>query len=372
MKAYVITTYGFTLLFTLTLLVHITRKENRYRGTYRYYVNLVAATALLTFIELISWLFEGLSGSSALFMNYSFNALLYALSALPITMWFIYSDYRIYFSRKVLKKRRYFYLAINLIMFLFVIINIQYPFLFKLNTSNEFVGLGGTLLTMTIQLVYLVVYLISTFIKRNQLSRKFVMNIFIALSLVIVASVIKGATGLPTIWPTMSFLCFFMFLHVERIEMAKDALTGLSLRKQLESRLIQLFKKEQNFSLIMIDLDKFKQINDSFGHVRGDQVLKDFAEILIGAIHKKDSAYRYAGDEFIILIENTNKKTIEKITDRIAIGLDAYHRMHEDLKDLDFSSGLLEFRPSETTTLEEVIAKVDQAMYEDKKQKNNP
>jgi len=371
MKAYIINTYGFTLLFTLTLLIHITRKENQYRGTYRYYVNLVAATALLTSIELISWLFDGLSGPLALYMNYSFNSLLYALSALPITMWFVYSDYRIYFSRKVLKKRRYFYFVINLLMILLVIINIEYPFLFKLNTSNEFVGQGGTLLIMTIQLTYFIVYLVSTLIKRKQLNSKFVMNVFIAFSLVIIASFIKGTIGLPTIWPTMSFLCFFMFLHVERIEMAKDALTGLSLRKQLEARLVQLFKKEQNFTLIMIDLDKFKQINDKFGHVKGDQVLKDFAEILIGAIHKKDSAYRYAGDEFIILIENTNKKAIEKITDRIAIGLDAYHRMHEEFNDLDFSSGLLEFRPSETTSLEEVIAKVDQAMYEDKRQKNN-
>ena len=369
MKLHIITTYVFTLLFTLTLLVHITQKENRYRGTYQYYVNLEAATAALTFLELLSWIFDGITNTPALYLNPVLNHLLYAFCALPITMWFIYSDYKIYFSRKVLKKRRYFYYVINLLIITLVVINIQYPFLYQFNAANKFVGLGGTIIIMIIQLTYLAFYLLTTVRIRHKLNTKYFINVLIATSLMIIAALVKGVTTLPVIWPMMSFLCFYVFLHVERIEMSKDALTGLSLRRQMETRLMQLFKKEQNFSLIMIDLDKFKNINDSYGHVKGDQVLKDFASIIAGSVHKKDSTYRYAGDEFIILIENTEKKAVNKILDRITIGLDAYHRMHQDLPEISFSSGLLEFRPSSSTTIEEVISKVDKIMYEDKHSK---
>ncbi len=111
----------------------------------------------------------------------------------------------------------------------------------------------------------------------------------------------------------MTYVAFCAFLLIEREEMSKDPLTNLLLRRHLESRIIHKLKRNQAFTLIMIDLDDFKLINDNHGHQEGDYVLRDFANILISSIPKVDTAYRYAGDEFIILLTSIDSPRTNKL-----------------------------------------------------------
>ena len=100
-----------------------------------------------------------------------------------------------------------------------------------------------------------------------------------------------------------------------------DTLTGLSNRRDAVTRLDQewaTFKRYgRPFSLLSLDLDKFKQINDSFGHATGDQVLIHFANVLRQSIRRCDSAYRMGGEEFLIILPNTDYSTIAMLAERI-------------------------------------------------------
>jgi diguanylate cyclase (GGDEF)-like protein len=90
-----------------------------------------------------------------------------------------------------------------------------------------------------------------------------------------------------------------------------DTLTGLSGRAQYDLQLVRAVENarqnNQTLSLLVLDLDYFKSINDGFGHARGDQVLTEFGLRLRNAIRGQDHAFRYGGDEFVVLLPNTEK-----------------------------------------------------------------
>jgi two-component system, cell cycle response regulator len=88
-----------------------------------------------------------------------------------------------------------------------------------------------------------------------------------------------------------------------------DALTGLENRRHIETRLEEMFEHAKRlgepFSCVMVDLDKFKSVNDEYGHQAGDAVLKQLAKILKNEVREIDHAGRYGGEEFILLLTGT-------------------------------------------------------------------
>ncbi len=97
-----------------------------------------------------------------------------------------------------------------------------------------------------------------------------------------------------------------------RLEQAAttDPLTGLRNRRLLDEKLQHALdlhdRYEVDTSLVLVDLDNFKRVNDTLGHTTGDDLLRQFAELLEGLLRATDSAYRYGGDEFLVLLPKTN------------------------------------------------------------------
>lgn len=101
----------------------------------------------------------------------------------------------------------------------------------------------------------------------------------------------------------------------------KDALTGLNNRSQFNDFLLQKLENcrryQRPFSLMLLDLDNFKQVNDNFGHKIGDDTLKEFSKVLCSSIRGTDSVFRFGGDEFALLIEDPEFTTNKVIAERI-------------------------------------------------------
>jgi diguanylate cyclase (GGDEF)-like protein len=101
----------------------------------------------------------------------------------------------------------------------------------------------------------------------------------------------------------------------------KDALTSLNNRSQFNDFLAQKLENcrryQRPFSLILLDLDNFKQVNDNYGHKVGDDMLKEFAQVLSRSIRGTDSVFRFGGDEFALLIEDPEFTTNKVVAERI-------------------------------------------------------
>jgi diguanylate cyclase (GGDEF)-like protein len=124
-------------------------------------------------------------------------------------------------------------------------------------------------------------------------------------------------------------------------------------------------------SLLMVDIDHFKVINDTFGHQTGDSVLKECARLFQSMIRQVDTVARYGGEEFVILSPNTSKDSIFQAADRIRKAFAAHAFPGLDNRPLTISIGTASIPDASLDTEEKFIHAADMAMYEAKKKGRN-
>ena len=153
----------------------------------------------------------------------------------------------------------------------------------------------------------------------------------------------------------------------------KDGLTGLYNRKAFDLKLNDVLKTFNDggdpFALMIFDVDAFKKINDSFGHVAGDKVLKKVAQTLKETFRSDDFMARYGGDEFVVIIGNLTKEMIrDKITSfKTKLKQKRFMSYEKGEVDVDLSTGIA--LALKDDTIEGLIHRADQAMYQVKKNK---
>jgi len=154
-----------------------------------------------------------------------------------------------------------------------------------------------------------------------------------------------------------------------RLQTFTDPLTEVYNRRALEdiARKFMSNAKRQGkpLTFMMLDVDQFKDVNTRFGHLMGDFALTEAATILRGAVRGSDAVVRYGGDEFLLILYNSNFQGGQVVANRIAGSLADWNR-EEHLKgvDLSFSIGLAEW--SDGKLLDEMLDSADQAMYSTK------
>lgn len=152
----------------------------------------------------------------------------------------------------------------------------------------------------------------------------------------------------------------------KEIEAYTDALTGLSNRLAMMHRLQYLFAKYKRqreiFSLVLFDIDYFKRVNDTYGHQRGDLVLKETAQVILQSIREVDTAARYGGEEFVLLLPQTNVVAAVEVAERIRRSMQEMIKL--DGQSVTASFGVIEIK--ENLSIEELIKLADEALYEAK------
>lgn len=154
-----------------------------------------------------------------------------------------------------------------------------------------------------------------------------------------------------------------------------DPLTGLPNRrgflKTAQRQLSLAKRKKWRMTMFFLDLDGLKYINDSYGHIEGDQALIETAAILQKTVREPDIIGRYAGDEFAILAFETQRKSAsgDQISIRLRKNLTAYNARRPVRKYLSLSIGLAYFDPNKPASIEALIDEADIKMYEEKRVK---
>lgn len=155
----------------------------------------------------------------------------------------------------------------------------------------------------------------------------------------------------------------------------RDALTGVYNRhyfdQQLKFELQRVQRTRQNITIAFIDIDRFKQINDTFGHQMGDLVLQTFGDIMQKNLRSTDVLARYGGEEFIIIFPDTSENEVVSIVNRI---LRKFHKIPIIQKEdreiyLTFSAGVSGWRPN--LSPQEWIKLADGAVYQAKRMGRN-
>jgi diguanylate cyclase (GGDEF)-like protein len=191
----------------------------------------------------------------------------------------------------------------------------------------------------------------------NDLNHRFYMNLLVSVlvTLLIVFIIIN-----------------FINIYQKRLEKIanEDVLTGLDNRRKfnsdIESMFEQFYRKNiSNLTLVILDIDNFKYVNDKYGHLVGDKVLIRFAEILKNSLRSSDFVARWGGEEFSILLINTQTEECLKLAQKIRLAIKEDKILYEYLNESitsSFGMGRLENNES----IDALISKVDSALYEAK------
>ncbi|MBI5056874.1 MAG: diguanylate cyclase [Nitrospirae bacterium] len=155
-----------------------------------------------------------------------------------------------------------------------------------------------------------------------------------------------------------------------------DGLTGLLNRQYLDKRIKEEMKRAKRYgnplTMIMFDIDNFKKINDSYGHIAGDKIVQTTADVIREALRDTDVAGRFGGDEFIILLTETDMDTGAKVAERIRRKIEKADIPNKKNQVINFtiSLGICRY-DDKVKTVEDFIAKADKALYTAKSLGNN-
>ncbi len=139
-----------------------------------------------------------------------------------------------------------------------------------------------------------------------------------------------------------------------------DTLTGILNRRAFDQICQTSAEKRQKIALLLVDLDNFKTINDTYGHSGGDTVLKELARIMVATFRKDDYVSRIGGDEFAVVLPDFKKDSTNRIIEKIQLVNDELSRMKDDIHPVSISVGVA---LSDNGYSQELFDKADKALY---------
>ena len=170
-------------------------------------------------------------------------------------------------------------------------------------------------------------------------------------------------------------LLFFLLQFRQHRQAIFDALTGTFAREYIISRCTREMEiarqKKIKCSFLLLDNDRFKEINDEYGHPVGDSVLREFVLTIRKALRREDIIGRLGGDEFLIFLPNTDKAGAGEIAEKVKRALNTHSfRIKGNLMQITASIGVATY-PDDSDTFEEIFKKLDSAMYKAKAEGGN-
>ena len=158
-------------------------------------------------------------------------------------------------------------------------------------------------------------------------------------------------------------------LQENRTKLLYDALTGVYSRMAYDERIQQELARwtryETPFSYVILDIDLFKRINDTYGHNAGDKALKIIAQLMTTYVRQSDYVFRIGGEEFVLLLTNTAQNDAGKLVEKMRKGIAAssFHFKGEPVT-LTLSAGITETRNGDD--VESIYERADKALYKAK------
>lgn len=187
---------------------------------------------------------------------------------------------------------------------------------------------------------------------------------------------VRSATVFVTLIATSVFAYAFAYLTREQrnqlLQLArKDPLTGVGNRRALDEKLAEVCAAQARSSapcsLLLIDIDNFKEFNDEFGHAVGDQILVRLTELIDFRIRGADTLYRIGGEEFVVVLEDQKKEPARRLAEQLRTLVEAYDLAPEGR--VTISLGVAELGAGETP--DEWLRRADVALYESKRSGRN-
>lgn len=324
---------------------------------------MLAITGLSCCFDILTFIVDGKPGEAFIFISMLGNTLTYLATMSICMLWNAFIIFHLYGNTT--KTRRWVKITSipAVIVFISALVNWFVPIVFTISPDNVYKRAHFAYLYIAISYGYILysAYIHTTY-KNKRHSRFFPIWVFL-LPVLIGFSAQIVFYGLATGWVAAAVGLSSVFMSLQTEHAYIDELTGLLNRAYLFSNKFY----ESMHGGIMLDVNRFKAINDTYGHNTGDKALIEIANILFESTPESGTVIRYAGDEFLIFIEKADNKALLEIKQKIMNALEKINSLPGRQYQLSLSFGL-GLHESSDESFDEFIKKLDKNMYYDKEQ----
>lgn len=366
----------------LSIVLLTQRQSNAASAAQRRFNRLVYAMMVMLTIDAACWLIDGTSFLFAREINFALETIYYALHVILPYLWALYVEGALSTDLRA-ANRRIMFASIPLTVFIIALFfNLEYGFVFIIDAQNVYHRAFGVYLYAFLSYAYLIYGSIRSLIKAKEASwaddrRRYYTMAFFAVLPSVGGFIQLFYYGVSINWILASVSILLVYIDAQNRQISTDPLTSLNNRREL-SKYLQKETDERDqpksgqLTLVMMDVDGFKQINDTYGHFYGDGVLINVSEILKASCRNTDAFLaRYGGDEFCIVLPSNTVVDAEELITRVQMNVANWNETHTDRKPIGLSIGYAEWDTQKDASYESLLARADQRMYEVKNAKKN-
>ena len=352
----------------LALLAFVSRtKVQRRRTEDKLYTIMIIGVMLGCCMEALSYMLDGRLFPGARLLNYIANTYLFSVNLLLPFCVLVYIDLGLYGDPSRIWKKYKAQIVAGAVMFILNIVNFFVPISYYITPENVYERRPLSYVYYFVILFYVITAMVIThkYEKEHGTRSFFSIEIFLV-------PILLGVTlqfifyGLSLAWLSSAIGLTGLYMMQQNEAAYIDTLTGVYNRQYLNHVAANWNRKGYRFSGMMADVDKFKRINDSFGHSEGDRALVEAASILKTVCAKNALLFRFAGDELVILLRTDDLAEIKKEEEAIKAALDAYNADSGKPYRLELSVGHAVFDPK-TGDIDALMKEMDANMYEVKR-----
>ena len=270
------------------------------------------------------------------------------------------------------KRRLYTSNIVIMIGVICLIVNIFTPFVFDVvDSSFSRGGFGYYMFYILAFILLLDTFGFYIYVRIKGGLLKFFPVWFFLAPMIVAAVVQYFLPDISTIWIGAALTVDFLFMALQNDTLFRDRLTKLYNRMFLDllKNVMEKASKNKNFTAMMLDLNGFKLINDEFGHHVGDLALIKTGDLLREAVGSYGAVIRFAGDEFIVIINTQNDNIIDRIVKNIDLVFDNFNKSNETEYKLSISLGYSKV-DLKNSSIDDIMKDIDEKMYLDKQEKH--
>lgn len=295
-----------TFSIALILILFFASKKVHKTDDQKLYELLLLTNIAIAFIDATTWIVDDGTFKGAREISLITNGILYAFAPSLGFVWLYYIDHKVYGEDYKSKKKKLYYAIPFFINIIICFITLFYPIYFHIDSSNRFVrNEPYSYIPFALAFFYVVCATIIIIKNKKTIHPKNFYPLLMYMVIPIICMIFQIIFyGLTLMYCGFALSMVIIYANVQNDINTTDYLTGLGNRRHLEIYLKNETRfVNENISLygIMIDIDHFKSINDTYGHSEGDHALEIIGNILIRGTRTTDFIARYAGDEFVVI-----------------------------------------------------------------------
>lgn len=359
----------FSIAILLIILIHALKSSEKNLLQQKLFLLMLLVTVLMLIMDTLSR-FDGNPGTFYVPANHIGNFLIFLLSPVLPSLWLLYAHCQVKYDEGTI--RRWFYLlpAINIINALILILSQFFGWFYSIGSDNIYHRGPLFWIPVSITAVLTASAFVLVAANRKKIERKHLFSLMIFPLPPLICIVIQLTFyGVSVILNGATLSILIAFITIQNDRMNTDYLTKAYNRKGLELYIRQKINASTNnktFSAILLDLDNFKSINDTFGHNTGDRILATFVKLLKSCCKSGDFIARYGGDEFYIILDISNMDELDAAACDIQNCIESYNQNCTESFELSVSMGYAVYDYTAHMNTEEFQKQIDDLMYENK------